>query len=627
MKKLQRIIALALSFGAFLFGLEFGTMGGVSSGIGGAGVAVKSSAWGIYYNPALLGADKRSKLGFSFGVQVKDQNIGQAAGMILDPNSDIKGFSKVLQEKLLDPVSSRSGKTTRFMTVTSATATATAQSGNVMFGSTKIEGVFADALLSLFNKKSGDTIEKTDLEKFATEVGCTSCSGKTSLKDIAEELKKEAQTDAKLQEKLKDKVSKAASETGSGLLSGIVGGLDGKSISNILEKISQGNGLKAEDILAAAGTITIPRGTDSDVDRILDAFVMIDKTLQTNNINISTQNGLVFQMGGAKPKKYVNIENIGKVGVSEEQGGRGAIAIAILPQAFVSASAIIDKTHNQLIIGVGKDGKNCDSLNPTKDNCDYFGLSVGGGGVSFEKKEETNFNSSSILSSSANHRISGTMLSIIEIPVGYGHTIYTNVGNINIGLTVKFIKAFGYSYDSPLKINDLTGSLVAPKGKDLIQQEAHTFGADVGVLYTPNFAKKLNLGLVVKNINAPKIAFTTRDFILNRQVRFGASYELSRFLTFAFDMDLLPNNTLSLTSPYSQTIGGGILADFKYIDFKFGAMKDLRSQYGEGVILTGGINALGIDVSVQYGLGQNPTIYGYPLSNYLALRIGAQWSF
>lgn len=288
---------------------------------------------------------------------------------------------------------------------------------------------------------------------------------------------------------------------------------------------------------------------------------------------------------------------------------------------------MIDGKYRDIVIGVGKDGANCDSLNPTAQNCDYFKVGISSSGVSFEKKDENNFNTSSILSKNANHKIQGTVLTLIELPVGYGHTIFTKVGDINIGIAGKFIKAFGYSYDSGVKINDLSGSLAVPKGQDLIQQQTNTFGIDLGVLYTPAFAKKLNLGLVVKNINAPKVALQTRDVILNRQVRFGASYELSRFLTFAFDMDLLPNDTLSLTSPYSQTLGGGILADFKYVDFKLGAMKDLRSQYGEGVILTGGINAFGIDISVQYGLGQNTTIYGYNLSNYLALRVGAQWSF
>ncbi|MDY2823343.1 MAG: hypothetical protein SOT27_03700, partial [Helicobacter sp.] len=49
------------------FALGFGSMGQVSSSIGGAGVALKNSAWGIYYNPALLGADRRTKIGYSFG--------------------------------------------------------------------------------------------------------------------------------------------------------------------------------------------------------------------------------------------------------------------------------------------------------------------------------------------------------------------------------------------------------------------------------------------------------------------------------------------------------------------------------------------------------------------------------
>lgn len=625
---LQRVIALALGFSALSFGLEFGTMGGVSSGIGGAGVAVKNSAWGIYYNPALLGADKRSKLGFTFGVQVKDKNLGQAASMLLDPDSDIKNFSKVLEDKLLKPTSSGGSPTTFVPNNYGNYATPAGQTGSVTFGNAKVEGVFADALMSLFNKKNGDTIDQADLENFATSIGCTSCSGKTSIDKVAKELQSEAKTNTDLQNNLKDKVSSAAGSTGSSLLSGIVGGLSGEDISNIIEKLSSGNSFSAEDILSSVDKITIPKGADADVDKILNAFTTINNTLESNNINISTQNGLVFQMGGAKPKKYIDVEGVGKVEVSEEERGRGAIALAILPQSFINASAIIDGTHNKLIIGVGKSGGgNCDSLNPVAANCDYFEIGVSGSGVSFSKSNETNFGSSSILSSSANHRISGTVLSIVEVPVGYGHTIFTNIGNINIGVAVKFIKAFGYSYDSAVKINDLSGSLNVPKGQDLIQQETNTFGVDLGVLYTPSFAKKLNLGLVVKNINAPKVALHTRDVILNRQVRFGASYELSRFLTFAFDMDLLPNDTLSYSSPYSQTLGGGILADFKYIDFKLGAMKDLRSDYGEGVILTGGLNALGIDISVQYGLGQNTTIYGYNLSNYLALRIGAQWSF
>ncbi|MFC3848447.1 conjugal transfer protein TraF [Helicobacter baculiformis] len=55
--------------------LEFGQMGDTSFAMGGAGVALENSAWGLYYNPALLDVDARSKLGYSFGVSLGSKNI------------------------------------------------------------------------------------------------------------------------------------------------------------------------------------------------------------------------------------------------------------------------------------------------------------------------------------------------------------------------------------------------------------------------------------------------------------------------------------------------------------------------------------------------------------------------
>ncbi|BCZ18915.1 hypothetical protein NHP190012_05570 [Helicobacter sp. NHP19-012] len=71
-KKTLVLCALACSG---VEGLEFGEMGDTSFGMGGAGVALENSAWGLYYNPALLDIDARSKLGYSFGVGVREKNI------------------------------------------------------------------------------------------------------------------------------------------------------------------------------------------------------------------------------------------------------------------------------------------------------------------------------------------------------------------------------------------------------------------------------------------------------------------------------------------------------------------------------------------------------------------------
>ncbi|WP_053830626.1 hypothetical protein [Helicobacter heilmannii] len=74
MKKTLFLCALAYSG---VEGLEFGEMGNTSFGMGGAGVALENSAWGTYYNPALLDMDDRSKakLGYSFGIGVREKNI------------------------------------------------------------------------------------------------------------------------------------------------------------------------------------------------------------------------------------------------------------------------------------------------------------------------------------------------------------------------------------------------------------------------------------------------------------------------------------------------------------------------------------------------------------------------
>ena len=76
MKKIAYVLA---AMGASAYALEFGTMGNVSASMGGAGVALKNSAFGLYYNPALLSASPKVKFGYSFGVNVQEKNIAQLA--------------------------------------------------------------------------------------------------------------------------------------------------------------------------------------------------------------------------------------------------------------------------------------------------------------------------------------------------------------------------------------------------------------------------------------------------------------------------------------------------------------------------------------------------------------------
>lgn len=594
---------LALSQG---YGLGFGSMGQVSTSMGGAGVALKNSAWGIYYNPALLGADRRAKVGYSFGAQIREQNLLQVATLDFD---EISNIAATLDEKLLGGASVAGGAITI--------------PGGVGGQGTTIDGALGDALGNFFGVAPGDTIDSVAIDKVANEVGISCTNGSCSdLGALGDALK--GNTDA--QQKLKDKLVDSAEAAGAPpLLTGILDGIDVESIDDIIKTIGDSNGnFSFEDLLKTADLkMTIPRGADSDIDKLLDAFDTLNNTLQSNDFSLNSQNGIVIQVRGKERTKKIEADGIGEVTVQEADSGRGAVAVAVLPQMFMNLSATINEKHNQLIIGFGNtNGGSCDIMTG-KDCTTFIQATPGNGGLTFESSDMNKFQSSSILS--GNHTLHGVALALIEVPVGYGHTIYTAAGDINIGGAVKFIQAFGYRYPGEINFGDF--EIEMPKLSDMTMQQ--TFGIDLGVLYTPSFLRKFNIGLVAKNLNAPQIQMNTGSpIILNPQLRAGVSYELLDFLTLAFDADILPNNTLSLTNPKSQMIGGGVLADFKYIDFRLGAMKDLQSKAGESAILTTGINLFGFfDVAVEYGLGQNVTLYGFNVSNYMAIKLGGQFSW
>lgn len=92
---------MGVSFCAFqaLNALTFGSMGNTSAGLGDSGVALRKSAWGVYYNPALLASDNRGKFGYSVGIGVEQRGLGDMLSAILDSggNVDINGLYNQLQ--------------------------------------------------------------------------------------------------------------------------------------------------------------------------------------------------------------------------------------------------------------------------------------------------------------------------------------------------------------------------------------------------------------------------------------------------------------------------------------------------------------------------------------------------
>lgn len=570
------IVLLMLALNGY--GLEFGSMGQVSMGMGGAGVALKDSAWGLYYNPALLGADRRGKFGYSFGVQIKEQNLLELASIDVD---NLKNLPQTLTNQLTSP--NVGGK-------------------SVTIDGKSVNGALGGMLDALF-PDSGGNITKDNVQTLVTEITGSSqtCTDISTCWDFIK--------DPQAQNKLKDKLTSAAAEGGSPLVGAVISGIDPNKITELAKEATGGN-FDAETLFEKVGEITLAKGSDSSIDRLLNDFETINNALKANDLNVVSQNGFVIQIPGSKTSRRIESDEIGSIDIQDIDSGRGAIGVGVFASAFSNASAQIDPNNNQLIFDLG--GK-------------YYDVSVNGNAITLKYNASKTNLDGSIMNENANHLLYANALALIEVPIGYGHTLFTPAGDVNIGIALKFIQAMGYGQKLNFSVGKFPSISFDKNDVDMSQ----TFGVDLGVLYSPNLLENLHIGLVLKNINAPVIKRTNVDDVtLNRQLRAGVSYVLKNFLTFAFDADLLPNNTLSLQSPKSQFIGGGVMANFKKVDFRLGAMQDIRSNAREGMILTGGINLLGfLDVALQYGLGRNFTIEGINISNYMNVHIGGQFSF
>lgn len=576
-----------------LFALEFGGVGNVSAGMGGAGVALKQSQWTLYYNPALLGIVNKSSFGYSFGVEYKETNLLAAT------NINTNNIEEMYKE--LDGLFKSNGTATNSAggggsqpVVQSARAAAPQNQQVATQASSKnlqLSGVFGDVVKNLLGKTSSDTVTDSDLKDYLKKHG-----GGENPSSVDDALQKMSSSDFDgVKKDLEAAIKKTEGthpDSGLGILAGIVSGLTPENLKGALEQVGRGDSIDIKTLLGEMGGITLKAGSSSTLNTFLKDMQTINGIIEQNDLNVSTQNGLIITYSG--------------------KNNNWGISLGLLASAYANAHADIDKTHNQIII---------------KSGSDYYGISVGSGGVTISKSEETKYNNSSILT--GNHHITSNAIAFGELPIGYGYAWHSRAGTFGLGLAGKYIHAAGYILEASGSYDSI-GKSISFSSKDIVQTS--TWGVDVGLVYVPTFSKNLIFGLVGKNLNAPKIKTNKKTIELNRQVRAGVSYSLwKERIVFALDADLLANQTLSTVRPYSQMIGGGVMFDFKYVDLRFGSMYDFRDTTKEGVILTGGINILGfLDIAVQSNLNLTsiPQISkNLQLPSYLNLKIGGGFSW
>ena len=573
-----------------LFALEFGGVGNVSAGMGGAGVALKQSQWTLYYNPALLGIVNKSSFGYSFGAEYKETNLLAATN--IDRNN-IEEMYKELDGLFKGTATnnSRGGGSQPVVSGRSATPQNVAPQANG--DNLNLKGLFGEVIKNLLG---GKPTTKEELTSYLKEHGGGSCSKPNEKECVEEALGNMNPSDFEgVKKDLEAAIKKTEGthpDSGLGILAGIVSGLTPENLKEALKQVGSGNEINIPTLLDKMGGITLKAGSSSTLNTFLKDMETINGIIAQNDLNVSTQNGLIITYSG--------------------KDNNWGISLGLLASAYANGHADIDKTHNQIII---------------KSGSDYYGISVGSGGVTIAKSNETKYNASSILT--GNHHITSNAIAFGELPIGYGYAWHSRAGTFGLGLAGKYIHAAGYILEASGSYDSI-GKAISFSSKDIVQTS--TWGVDVGLVYVPTFSKNLIFGLVGKNLNAPKIKTNKKTIELNRQVRAGVSYSLwKERIVFALDADLLANQTLSTVRPYSQMIGGGVMFDFKYVDLRFGSMYDFRDTTKEGVILTGGINILGfLDIAVQSNLNLTsiPQISkNLQLPSYLNVKIGGGFSW
>ncbi|WP_027326755.1 conjugal transfer protein TraF [Helicobacter pametensis] len=211
-------------------------------------------------------------------------------------------------------------------------------------------------------------------------------------------------------------------------------------------------------------------------------------------------------------------------------------------------------------------------------------------------------------------------LTLIEVPVGYAYEFKTPVGELSIGVAAKYMNFSGTSgnfrFSNNANITDPFKNLL----KIDLGKSVSNIGVDVGVVYEP--VKYITLGVVGKNLNAPSFDLGFDKIKIDPQARAGLALNIG-FWTLAVDGDLTKNKFLG-SEINNQMISVGSTLDFKYIALRGGIATDLQNK--DDLIFSLGLGLAFFDVGVQFGKKTNP-LNGFPMPDYLAVQVGAGFSF
>ena len=565
MKRLFGFILLSGLFVSQLCALEFGSMGNTSAAMGGAGVALKHSAWGLYYNPALLSSDPKVKLGYSLGVGLREQNLAKLTTIDINNMTDTA-------ERLIATFSG-------------------AGAGGVPSAGT-ITDIIKEGLQTALNGQGSTGDIQKDLENYLNK------HPDGNYGDLVSGILGAIDKNKDIPQDQKDLIGNIAGSIDFGSLE--FDKLRNSGAGSVVKSFRSNGTQSAANAIKSLLTITIKKGGDKGLDKAVEDISTMQEILKDNNLNIVSQNGVILQISS----KTMN-EKLGSLGV------------AYFASAYSSMSINADSNRMRLIINSGN------SYYELVDKGDSFSFKA-----SSEADYNKYSLIASLEGGSDAHKLVTTALMLSEVPIGYARTFYLKHGNLNLGITGKLMNAISTQKQININTSTNFQKELTHLASLEHTISSNNFGVDVGVLYEldlPEF-RYLTIGLVAKNLNSPTFESSLNNITIKPQYRMGLGYN-SKFLNVAFDADLTPNDLLAFSNvkQQSQMIGGGVGFGFKALDLRLGAMKDLRQD--TGLILTGGLNMLGfLDIALQVST-KTTELNGTPIPQYINLRLGGSFSF
>lgn len=142
-----------------------------------------------------------------------------------------------------------------------------------------------------------------------------------------------------------------------------------------------------------------------------------------------------------------------------------------------------------------------------KDKDEFVKLFKIGDKLYASSVSKSEYLNNSALQKGVKNPLKATTLMITEVPIAYANNFALPFGELSVGASFKYMNIKAYSINKSIEL-DINGINSSEIRKDL-NNAINTIGLDFCLLYS---YEDFSTGLVIKNINTPKIKFHNNEY-------------------------------------------------------------------------------------------------------------------